>query len=78
MQCYLHAKIIKIYIKIQKFLCIFLFKNIIKCYLYTNWKKLREWVMTSKYRPFQNKFWLEEVIEDEDGNMFMDLFFPIK
>jgi len=24
------------------------------------------------------RVWLEEVIEDEDGNMFMDLFFPIK
>ncbi len=27
---------------------------------------------------FQNRVWLEDVIEDEDGNMFMDLFFPIK
>jgi hypothetical protein len=27
---------------------------------------------------FQNRVWLEEVIEDEDGNMVMDLFFPIK
>jgi len=44
------------------------------------WKQLSEWVCASDYRPrsSQNRFMLEEVIEDEDGNTYMDLFFPVK
>jgi len=44
------------------------------------WKQLSEWVCASDYRPrsSQNRFILEEVIEDEDGNTYMDLFFPVK
>jgi len=43
------------------------------------WKKLQDWVLIHEHRPktSQNRYWLEEVIED-DGNMYMDCYFPIK
>ena len=44
------------------------------------WKQLSEWVLASEYRPrtSQNRFMLEEIIDDADGNTYMDLFFPIR
>jgi len=44
------------------------------------WKQLSEWVYAGEYRPrtSQNRFMLEEIIEDEDGNTYMDLYFPVK
>ena len=45
----------------------------------TGWQKLHEWVSKSEYAPGagQNRYWLEEVAEDEDGHTYMDLFYPI-
>lgn len=43
------------------------------------WKRLNEWVMNSEYKTtnFNNRYWLEEVIEEENTT-YMDIYFPIK
>jgi len=46
----------------------------------TGWKKLYEWVSERDLLPktTENKYCPEEVIEDENGNIYMDCYFPLK
>ncbi|MFC1920658.1 helix-turn-helix domain-containing protein [Chloroflexota bacterium] len=46
----------------------------------SGWKKLYEWVLARELCPeaSQGMYCLEEVIEDESGNIYMDCYFPIK
>jgi predicted transcriptional regulator YdeE len=43
------------------------------------WKMLRDWVMNGEYKTtcFNNRYWLEEVIQD-GNNTYMDIYFPVK
>ncbi len=43
------------------------------------WERLKDWVMNGEYKTmsFQNRYWLEEVIVQEDST-YMDIYFPVK
>ena len=44
------------------------------------WKRLRDWCLAHENVPAtsQDRYWLEEVVKGDDGNMHMDCYFPIK
>lgn len=43
------------------------------------WKRLGDWVMKTEFKTtnFQNRYWLEEVVQDKNGT-YMDIYFPVK
>jgi AraC-like DNA-binding protein/predicted transcriptional regulator YdeE len=44
------------------------------------WKRLRDWCLAHENVPTtsRDKYWLEEVVKDDDGNIHMDCYFPTK
>ena len=44
------------------------------------WKRLRDWCLAHENVPTtsKDKYWLEEVVSDDDGNLHMDCYFPLK